>query len=62
VEAMNILEGVDGIRFIRFEEGDVVRHHLVQRIIRAYEGFGRQRELPLAIGEDEEPVRFSQPQ
>ena len=62
VEAMNILDGVDGIRFIRFEDGDVVRHHLVQRIIRAYEGFGRgQRELPLAIdGEDE--VRFSQPQ
>ncbi len=61
VEAMNILEGVDGIRFIRFEDGDVVRHHLVQRIIRAYEGFGRQRELPLQIdGEDE--VRFSQPQ
>ena len=62
VEAMNILEGVDGISFIRFEEGDVVRHHLVQRIIRAYEGFGRQRELPLAIGEEGEPVRFSQPQ
>jgi phosphate starvation-inducible PhoH-like protein len=62
VEAINILDGVDGIRFIRFEDGDVVRHHLVQRIIRAYEGFGRgQRELPLAIdGEDE--VRFSQPQ
>jgi phosphate starvation-inducible PhoH-like protein len=61
VEAINILEGVDGIRFIRFEDGDVVRHHLVQRIIRAYEGFGRQRELPLEI--DGEPeVRFSQPQ
>ena len=62
VEAINILDGVDGIRFIHFEDGDVVRHHLVQRIIRAYEGFGRgQQELPLAIdGEDE--VRFSQPQ
>ncbi len=61
VEAMNILQGVDGIRFIRFEDGDVVRHHLVQRIIRAYEGFGRQQELPLEI--DGEPeVRFSQPQ
>jgi len=61
VEAINILEGVDGIRFIRFEDGDVVRHHLVQRIIRAYEGFGRQQDLPLEI--DGEPeVRFSQPQ
>jgi len=62
VEAINILDGVDGIKFIRFEDGDVVRHHLVQRIIRAYEGFGRQQqELPLAIdGEDE--VRVSKPQ
>jgi phosphate starvation-inducible protein PhoH and related proteins len=62
VEAINILDGVDGIRFVRFEDGDVVRHQLVQRIIRAYEGFGRQQpQLPLAIdGEDE--VRFSQPQ
>jgi phosphate starvation-inducible PhoH-like protein len=63
VEAMNILEGVDGIRFIRFEDGDVVRHQLVQRIIRAYEGFGRaQPELPLDIRDDDEEVRFSQPQ
>ncbi|MGA7353134.1 MAG: PhoH family protein, partial [Acidobacteriaceae bacterium] len=63
VEAMNILEGVDGIRFIRFENGDVVRHQLVQRIIRAYEGFGRsQPELPLDIRDDDEEVRFSQPQ
>src|ERR1700690_2894599 len=61
VEAMNILDGVDGIRFVRFEDGDVVRHHLVQRIIRAYEGFGRQQELPLEIDAVQE-VRFSQPQ
>jgi phosphate starvation-inducible PhoH-like protein len=58
VEAINILEGVDGIRFVRFEDGDVVRHQLVQRIIRAYEGFGRsQPELPLAIGDDGEVRR-----
>jgi phosphate starvation-inducible PhoH-like protein len=62
VEAINILNGVDGIRFVRFEDGDVVRHHLVQRIIRAYEGFGRQQQLPLAIDGGEEEVRFSQPQ
>jgi phosphate starvation-inducible PhoH-like protein len=62
VEAINILDGVDGIRFVRFEDGDVVRHHLVQRIIRAYEGFGRQQQLPLAIDGGDEEVRFSQPQ
>ncbi len=52
VEAIDVLKGVDGIRFCHFEDGDVVRHHLVQRIIRAYDGFGRtqQEELPLGLG------------
>ncbi len=63
IEAMNILDGVDGIRFVRFEDGDVVRHHLVQRIIRAYDSFGRaQRELPLAMPEQGEPRAPSKPQ
>ena len=49
MEAIEILRGVDGIRFCHFEDGDVVRHHLVQRVIRAYDSFGRaQRELPLS--------------
>ncbi|HTV15924.1 MAG TPA: PhoH family protein [Acidobacteriaceae bacterium] len=52
VEAMTVLDGVEGIRFVRFEDSDVVRHQLVQRIIRAYEGFGRQQpELPLTMDE-----------
>ena len=34
VEAIEILRGVDGIKFVEFEAGDVVRHHLVQRVIR----------------------------
>ncbi len=51
VEAINILSGTDGIQFIHFEEGDVVRHHLVQRIIRAYDHFGRAEQMPLGIGE-----------
>jgi phosphate starvation-inducible protein PhoH and related proteins len=63
IEAMNILEGVDGIRFIRFEDGDVVRHHLVQRIIRAYDSFGRsQQELPLTMAESGESRAPSKPQ
>jgi phosphate starvation-inducible protein PhoH and related proteins len=52
IEAMNILNGVDGIKFIEFESGDVVRHHLVQRIIVAYDNFGKaQQELPLNMTE-----------
>src|SRR6059058_1085402 len=37
LEAMDILGNVNGISFVYFDEGDVVRHHLVQRIIRAYD-------------------------
>jgi len=63
IEATNILEGVDGIRFVRFEDGDVVRHHLVQRIIRAYDNFGRaQQELPLTMSETGQTRAPSKPQ
>jgi PhoH-like protein len=39
LEAMDILGQVNGISFIQFDETDVVRHHLVQRIIRAYDDY-----------------------
>ncbi len=53
IEAKAVLEGVDGIGFIHFESGDVVRHQLVQRIIQAYDNFGRsQPELPLHLGDE----------
>ena len=35
--AERILRGIDGIAFVHFDEGDVVRHPLVASIIRAYE-------------------------
>ena len=37
IEAVDILHGVNGLAFVHFDESDVVRHHLVQRIIRAYD-------------------------
>ena len=37
VEAQRVVAGVDGIEFIHFNEKDVVRHHLVQMIVQAYE-------------------------
>ena len=47
-----MLEGVEGIRFCHFEDSDVVRHALVQRIVRAYESAKpQQQELPLGISE-----------
>lgn len=36
VDAVNILEGTDGIGFVRFDANDVQRHPLVGKIIRAY--------------------------
>ncbi|HXG50254.1 MAG TPA: PhoH family protein [candidate division Zixibacteria bacterium] len=41
-EAVRILKGVHGIRFVTFTEKDVARHHLVQEIIAAYERDERQ--------------------
>ncbi|HEY0161052.1 MAG TPA: PhoH family protein [Edaphobacter sp.] len=56
LEALQVLDGVEGIRFCHFEDVDVVRHHLVQRIVRAYDSYGRaQQELPLSIGESVMP-------
>ncbi len=37
VEAQKILSGVDGLAFCYFDEKDVVRHHLVRLIIKAYQ-------------------------
>ena len=37
LEARDVLKTVEGLTFVYFDEGDVVRHHLVQRIIRAYD-------------------------
>ena len=37
LEAVDILKNVEGLTFVYFDESDVVRHHLVQRIIRAYD-------------------------
>jgi phosphate starvation-inducible protein PhoH and related proteins len=37
LEAVDVLKSVEGLAFVYFDEADVVRHHLVQRIIRAYD-------------------------
>ena len=39
IEVRSVLRDVPGIRFIHFTEEDVVRHELVQRIVRAYESY-----------------------
>jgi phosphate starvation-inducible PhoH-like protein len=37
LEAVDVLKNVNGLAFVHFDESDVVRHHLVQRIVRAYD-------------------------
>jgi phosphate starvation-inducible PhoH-like protein len=39
IEVQKILENVEGIRFVYFTNRDVVRHKLVQQIIKAYEKY-----------------------
>ncbi len=58
LEALHVLDGVEGIRFCHFEDVDVVRHQLVQRIVRAYDSYGRaQQQMPLELGEPVMPRR-----
>ncbi len=51
-EVREVLEGVEGIAFIYLTERDVVRHPLVQKIIRAYEEHERARGGREARGEE----------
>jgi phosphate starvation-inducible PhoH-like protein len=44
IEAMKVVGNVEGIAFIHFDERDVVRHALVQQIVKAYEAYGGSRQ------------------
>jgi phosphate starvation-inducible PhoH-like protein len=44
IESKNILSEIDGIQFVYFTKSDVVRHRLVQDIIRAYEELEKQKQ------------------
>jgi phosphate starvation-inducible PhoH-like protein len=55
IDAVEVLKGVEGISFVQFDERDVVRHTLVQRIVKAYERYnetiGAGRQLTLKLSE-----------
>ena len=38
----NIFAGIDGLGFVKLGSRDVVRHRIVQDIVKAYENAGRQ--------------------
>ncbi len=44
IEAKELLRGINGIEFVFFSERDVVRHRLVQEIIKAYEAREKEKE------------------
>jgi len=52
MEAADVVSRVEGISFVYFTERDVVRHSLVQRIIRAYEEFENSKQMKLKAGTD----------
>ena len=39
IEALRIVKDIEGIGFVHFDERDVVRHKLVQAIVKAYDSF-----------------------
>ena len=61
------MRGVEGISFVQFDEKDVVRHTLVQRIVKSYEKYneniGAGRQLTLTLAEPETtPAQETAPQ
>ncbi len=61
VEVQNILRGVEGVSFCRFSEVDVVRHPLVQEVVRAYDVYEAERRARLDREKAERAERSERP-
>jgi phosphate starvation-inducible PhoH-like protein len=63
--AVEVLRGIEGISFTYFDERDVVRHSLVQKIVKAYERYqqltGDGRQLALRLGDTPADVSATEP-
>jgi phosphate starvation-inducible PhoH-like protein len=46
IQIQHILQGIEGIAFVYFSERDVVRHPLVQEIVKAYNRYEQRLETP----------------
>jgi phosphate starvation-inducible PhoH-like protein len=61
LEAIDILKTTEGVVFTYFDETDVVRHQLVQRIIRAYDDYNsRESQTPLVVQNGEAKLNGKQ--
>ncbi len=60
-EVVEVLRGVEGVQFVLFDDRDVVRHVLVQRIVKAYERYnekiGANRQMALKLADPAEDWR-----
>jgi phosphate starvation-inducible PhoH-like protein len=65
LNAAEVLRGVEGIAFVAFDDKDVVRHALVQRIVKAYDRYnemiGAGRQFSLKLASDTPPVAAEPP-
>ena len=65
LNAVEVLRGVEGIAFVVFDDKDVVRHHLVQRIVKAYDRYnemiGAGRQMALRLATESVPVNIDPP-
>ncbi len=65
MDAVDVLTGVEGLSFVYFNETDVVRHTLVQRIVKAYERYneliGTGRQMALKLNGDTPPQPLADP-
>ena len=57
VHAIKVLRNVKGIGRVEFDKTDIVRHHLFQRIVEAYEQWQREQEL---IDNDPNPNKLAE--
>ena len=57
-DAREVLNGIEGIGFVQFADSDVVRHNLVQRIVKAYERYneGMSRQMSLTLDTVPDPM------
>jgi phosphate starvation-inducible PhoH-like protein len=55
IEVQKVLRGVEGVSFCLFSEVDVVRHPLVQEVVRAYDQFEAERRARPEGGRAEPP-------
>ena len=53
---MKVVGGIEGIAFVYFDDRDVVRHKLVQQIVKAYEAFSNGERRGRSAGRRHAPA------